>query len=108
MACKAKSSHCKICNENENQPEGEKLFKCAVTIDVIYGSRHLKYVSTINFAASAIKYSLARSKMIIDIDNHIISSSSYSTNWLESLAIEQPPLPDGLLLTISKRIKKTT
>ncbi|RHZ89575.1 hypothetical protein Glove_13g299 [Diversispora epigaea] len=86
-------------NENENQLEGEKLFKCAVAIDTIYGSRHLKYVSAINLVTSAIKYSLARSKMIIDIDNHIISSGSYSkfTNWLESLATEQSPLPDGLL-----------
>ncbi|RHZ59119.1 hypothetical protein Glove_365g192 [Diversispora epigaea] len=43
-------------NENEHQHEGEKLFKRAVAIDAIYGSRHLKYVSAINLAASAIKY----------------------------------------------------
>ena len=49
-------------NENEHQIEGEKLFKCAVAVDAIYGSRHLKYVSAISLAASAIKYSLARSK----------------------------------------------
>ena|SRR5438128_11471140 len=54
-------------NENERQNEGEKLFKCAVAVDAIYGSRHLKYVSAISLAASAIKYSLARSRMVIDI-----------------------------------------
>jgi len=50
-------------------------------------------------AASAVKYSLARSKMVIDIDNHTMYSGSYSkfTNWLESLATEQPPLPNGFL-----------
>ena len=70
-------------NENEHQNEGEKLFKRAVAVDAIYGSRHLKYVSAINLAASAIKYSLARSKMVIDIDNHIMSSGCYKkfTNW---------------------------
>jgi len=48
--------------ENEHQHEGERLFKCVVAVDAIYGSRRLKYVSAINLAASAIKYSLARSK----------------------------------------------
>ncbi len=65
-------------NRNEHQYEGEKLFKCAVTVDAIYKSRHLKYVSAINMVASAIKYSLSRSKMIINIDNHFISSGSYT------------------------------
>ncbi|CAG8543481.1 5509_t:CDS:2 [Diversispora eburnea] len=44
-----------------------------ITIDAIYESRHLKYVSVINLTTSAIKYLLARSKMIVDIDNHITS-----------------------------------
>ena len=49
--------------------------------------------------ALAIKYSLSRSKMIIDIDNHFISSDSYIKfiNWLESLIKEQLSLPKGLL-----------
>ncbi len=86
-------------NRNEHQHEGEKLFKCAVAVDVIYESRHLKYVFAINMVISAIKYLLSRSKMIIDIDNHFISSSSYTKfiNQLESLAKEQLPLPKGLL-----------
>ncbi len=45
---------------------------------MIYGIRHLKYVSAINLAASAIKYSIARSKSIIDIDNHFINSEGYT------------------------------
>ncbi|RIB06741.1 hypothetical protein C2G38_2147907 [Gigaspora rosea] len=86
-------------NEGEHQHREEKLFKHAVAIDAIYGSRHLKYVSAINLATSAIKYSLARSKMIVDIDNHIISSGSYTkfNSWLESLAGEQLQLPEGFL-----------
>src|SRR2546421_6773626 len=38
--------------------------------------------------------------MIIDMDNHIMSSGSYSkfVNWLESLVIEPEPLPDGFLI----------
>ena len=64
-------------NENEHQHEGEKLFKCVVTVDAIYGSRHLKYVSAIDLAASATKYSLARSRMVIDIDTHIMISGCY-------------------------------
>ncbi|RHZ81568.1 hypothetical protein Glove_117g420 [Diversispora epigaea] len=88
-----------IYNENEYQLRGEKLFKCAIAIETIYGLRNLKYVSAINLAASAIKYSLARSKIIINIDNHIISSGGYTTfmNWLGNLAVEQPSLPKGLL-----------
>jgi len=44
-------------HENEN-PLEEQLFKCAVAVDAIYGARHCKYVSAINLAASAIKYSI--------------------------------------------------
>ena len=91
MACWTKSSCCEIFknsystyNRNEHQHEGEKLFKCTIVVDAIYGSRHLKYVSAINMVTSAIKYSLSRSKMIIDIDNHFISFDSYTKfiNWL--------------------------
>ena len=86
-------------NQFEGLPTEEKLFKRAVAVDAIYGSRHLKYVSAISLAASAIKYSLTRSKTIIDIDNHIVSSGGYTkfTNWLESLTVEQQPLPKGFL-----------
>ena len=37
--------------------------------------------------------------MVIDIDNYIMSSGCYKkfTNWLESLAVEQPQLPKGFL-----------
>ena len=37
--------------------------------------------------------------MVIDIDNHIMNSGCYKmfTNWLESLAVEQPRLPKGFL-----------
>jgi hypothetical protein len=86
-------------NENESQLEGEKLFKCAVAVDTIYGARHLKYVSAINLAASAIKYSLAKSKTIIDIDNHFLSSGGFNKfiQWQEDLARESTPLSDGLL-----------
>ncbi|RHZ55372.1 hypothetical protein Glove_416g12 [Diversispora epigaea] len=89
-------------NENEYSHGEEKLFKCAVAINAIYGSRHLKYVSAINLTISAIKYSLARSKMIVDIDNHIISSGSYTkfNNWLESLTEEHPRLPKGFLFLV--------
>jgi hypothetical protein len=70
-----------------------------VTIDVIYGTRHLKYVSAINLAASAIKYSIARSKLVIDIDNHFISSGSYTRfiKWQENLAGETQLIPKGLI-----------
>ena len=89
-------------NQNEHQHKKEKLFKCAVAVDAIYKSRYLKYVSAINIVVSAVKYSLAKSKMIIDIDNHFISSGSYIKfiNWLESLANEQLPLPKGLLFLV--------
>ncbi|CAG8508152.1 6603_t:CDS:2 [Scutellospora calospora] len=70
-----------------------------LTVDVIYGIRHQKYVSAINLAASAIKYSIARSKSIIDIDNHFISSGSYNKfiKWQEDLAGECQPFPEGLI-----------
>ena len=100
------------CNNSNDSDLQEKIFKRVVAVDAIYGSRHGKYVSEINLAASAIKYSLACSKTIIDIDNHIISSGGYTKfiNWLESLAIEQPPLPAGFYywhLIMSKEVKNT-
>jgi thiol-disulfide isomerase/thioredoxin len=77
----------------------EKIFKTAVAVDAIYGARHEKYVSEIQLAASAIKYSIARSKMIITIDNHITSSGSYYRfqKWLEELSEHEESLPEGLL-----------
>ncbi|RIB21667.1 hypothetical protein C2G38_2175981 [Gigaspora rosea] len=77
----------------------EKLFKIVVAVDSIYRARHGKYVSEIQLAASAIEYSIARSKMVIDIDNHITSSESYHQfqKWLEELSKHEEPLPEGLL-----------
>ena len=86
-------------NQAINILRQEKLFKTAVAIDSIYGARHGKYVSEIQLAVSAIKYSVARSKMVIDIDNHITSSGSYYRfqKWLEELSKHEEPLPEGLL-----------
>src|SRR3954470_18448912 len=71
----------------------------SVVVDAIYGARNLKYVSSINLVASAIKYSLSKSKTIVEIDNHILSSGSFTkfTRWQESLAREVQPHPKGLL-----------
>ena len=76
-------------HENENLLE-EQLFKCAVAVDAIYGARHRKYVSAINLAASAIKYSIAKSKTIIDLDSRFLSSGGYRKfiKWQENLAGE--------------------
>jgi hypothetical protein len=87
---------------NNNSPDDlsqEKIFKRAVAVDTIYGTRHGKYVSEVNLIASAIKYSLARSKKVINIDNHITSGGGYSyfQKWLEDLSDEEEPLPDGFL-----------
>jgi hypothetical protein len=70
-----------------------------MAVEAIYGAKHLKYVSAINSASSAIKYSIAKSKKIIDIDNHFLSSGGYSKfiQWQEDLAGESSPLPNGLL-----------
>ncbi|KAF0415463.1 hypothetical protein F8M41_007628 [Gigaspora margarita] len=86
-------------NENENYYEGKKLFKCAVAIDNIYRIRYLKYVSSINLSLLAIKYSISKSKMIVDIDSHIINASSFTKfiNWQETLAGSLEPFPNGLL-----------
>ncbi|RIB20500.1 hypothetical protein C2G38_2141143 [Gigaspora rosea] len=77
----------------------EKLFKVASVVDSLYGARHEKYVSEIQLALSAIKYSIARSKMIINIDNYITSSGSYYRfqKWIEELSKYKEPLPEGLL-----------
>ena len=89
----------------------EKLFKKVVAVDAIYGSRHGKYVSEINLTASAIKYSLARSKKVINIDNHITSAGCYIRfqKWLDELSKEQEPLPKdfySLLLIMNKKDRK--
>jgi len=88
-----------IFHDNNDKFKEEKLFKCAMTVEAIYGARHLKYVSAINLASSAIKYSIAKSKKIIDIDNHFLSSGGYNkfVQWQENLAGESSPLPNGLL-----------
>src|SRR5207244_7871722 len=64
-------------NLNTDSPNNEKLYKRAMAVDLIYGSRHGRYVSEINLAASAIKYSITRSKTIINIDGHITNSGTY-------------------------------
>ncbi|RHZ86479.1 hypothetical protein Glove_50g125 [Diversispora epigaea] len=86
-------------NHDADTLSKEKLFKAAAAIDLVYGARHRRYVSEVHLAISAIKYSIARSKMIIDIDNHITSSGSYSRfqKWLEDLSKHEEPLPEGLL-----------
>ncbi|RIB02045.1 hypothetical protein C2G38_2292882 [Gigaspora rosea] len=83
----------------EGLENAEKIFKRAMAVDSVYGSRHGKYVSEINLVASAIKYSIARSKTIINIDNHFTSSGSYFhfQNWLEELSDKEEALPEGLL-----------
>jgi hypothetical protein len=85
-------------HENEDE-DGEKNFKCAVAIDAIYGARHCKYVSAINLVASAIKYSITKSRTVVDLDNHFLSSGSYKKfiRWQENLAGEFTPLSKGLL-----------
>ncbi|RIB22254.1 hypothetical protein C2G38_2174374 [Gigaspora rosea] len=77
----------------------EKLFKQAMAVDLIYGSRHGKYVSEINLVASAIKYSIARSKTIINVDNYITCSGGYSRfqSWLNELSEKEEPLSEGFL-----------
>ncbi|RHZ44823.1 hypothetical protein Glove_709g82 [Diversispora epigaea] len=87
-------------NQKEQQSNKTKIFKRAVAIDSIYGSRHNNYISAINLAASAIKYTLGRSKTIIDIDSHITSGGSYTKfiNWLESLSKKSSPIPEGFLV----------
>lgn len=87
-------------SEQQQYPVGPaKLFKTVVTVDSIYGARHGKYVSEIHLAASAVKYSITRSKKAINIDNHITSAGSYHRfqTWLEGLSDREEPLPEGLL-----------
>lgn len=86
-------------NNNNISLSPEKLFKTVVAVDSIYGARHGKYVSEIQLAASAVKYSITRSKKAINIDNHITSAGSYHRfqTWLEGLSDREEPLPEGLL-----------
>jgi len=83
-------------NDDSNQ---KKALKRAIAVDAIYGSQYNKYVSEISLLASSIKYSLAHSKKVINIDNHITSGGSYSRflRWLDDLSKDQEPLPKGLL-----------
>ena len=86
-------------NFNTDSPNNEKLYKGAMAVDLIYGSRHGKYVPEMNLVASAIKYSIARSKTIINVDGHITNSGSYSRfqSWLDELSEREEPLPKGVL-----------
>ncbi len=101
---------------SDNDLNQEKIFKRAIAVDIIYGACYSKYMSEINLAAaSSIKYSLAHSKKIVNIDNHITSSGSYSRflKWLGDLSKDQEPflyLKDFyfLLLTMNKKDKKIT
>ena len=56
----------------------------------------------INLTALAIKYSIARSKLIIDIDNHFMSFSGYIKfiKWQENLAGESQLFPSGLVFMV--------
>ena len=89
-----------LTRNNNNIPLSPvKLFKTVVAVDSIYGARHGKYVSEIHLAASAVKYSITRSKKAINIDNHITSAGSYHRfqTWLEGLSDCEELLPEGLL-----------
>ncbi|CAG8471189.1 2285_t:CDS:2 [Diversispora eburnea] len=68
-------------NHNTNILSKEKFFKTAVTIDLIYGACHGRYVSEVHLAISA------------------INSDSYSRfqKWLENLSKHEKPLPEDLL-----------
>ncbi|KAF0551460.1 hypothetical protein F8M41_023403 [Gigaspora margarita] len=89
-----------LTDNDDEQLYQKKVFKRIVAVDAIYKSQHSKYVSEINLAASAIKYTIARSKLIIDIDSHITGGGGYTKfiNWIESLAIEPKLLPDRFLI----------
>ncbi|CAG8571109.1 5003_t:CDS:2, partial [Scutellospora calospora] len=86
-------------SSNNDSSNSEKVYKRAMAIDLIYRSRHGRYMLEINLVASAIKYSIARSKIIINIDNHITCSGSYSHfyNWLGELSEREETLSNGLL-----------
>ncbi|RHZ53881.1 hypothetical protein Glove_433g7 [Diversispora epigaea] len=75
------------------------IFNQRINLDSQKISGFKKYVSEINLLASAIKYSLAHSKTIINIDNHITSAGCYTRflKWLEELSKEQESLSKGLL-----------
>ncbi|KAF0411264.1 hypothetical protein F8M41_008221 [Gigaspora margarita] len=74
----------------------EKLFKTATAINLIYRAHYRKYVLEIQLAFSVIKYSIDRSRMIINIDNHITNSGSKYRfqKWLEELSKNKKSLPD--------------
>jgi len=70
-----------------------------MAVDLIYGSRHRRYVSEMDLIASVIKYSIARSKTIINIDSHITNSRSHFRfqNWLDELFEKEESLLEWLL-----------
>ncbi|RIB12659.1 hypothetical protein C2G38_2200070 [Gigaspora rosea] len=72
----------------------EKLFKAAVAVNTIYGAWHEKYISEIHLANAAIKYTVVRSKLVINIDNHITSCGSYNRflKWQDKLSKQEEPL----------------
>ncbi|CAG8481033.1 6224_t:CDS:2, partial [Scutellospora calospora] len=86
-------------NQDSDILSQKKLFKTATTIDLICRACHGKYVSEIQLALSAIKYLIARSRIIINIDNHITNSGSeyQFQKWIEELSQHEEPLPEGLL-----------
>ncbi|CAG8503057.1 10606_t:CDS:2 [Scutellospora calospora] len=77
----------------------KKFFKAVVIVNSIYRAQHRKYVSEIHLAASAIKYIVARSKIVINIDNYITSCGSYNRflKWQNELSKQKELLPEGLL-----------
>ncbi|RIB13556.1 hypothetical protein C2G38_2197538 [Gigaspora rosea] len=77
-------------NENESCLENEKLFKCTIAIDIICRIRHQKYVFAINLVLLAIKYSIAKSKTIIDIDSHLITAGGYTNSLNQIQKFENP------------------
>ncbi|RIB30042.1 hypothetical protein C2G38_2027186 [Gigaspora rosea] len=88
-----------VLNVRDDSLGQEKLFKAATAVDLICGARHGKYVSEVQLALSAIKYLIARSRMIVNIDNHITNlvSEYRFQKWLEELSKHEEPLPEGLL-----------
>ncbi|RIB19201.1 hypothetical protein C2G38_2307709 [Gigaspora rosea] len=91
-----------ILKKQLNNKYDNQQVRVEAAIEIAKRERNTLYndvVKLINDPLSAIKYSIAKSKTIIDIDGHIINAGGFTKfiKWQETLAGNSEPFPNGLV-----------
>ena len=80
---------------------GTKPVKKVMAVDQMYSLVKPNFISPIMFGANLVMYSIARSKMAVNIYGKLHPGGQYKTmrSWLDGLTMEIPTMPENDILT---------